>query len=152
MSSKFGQMRPLVSMAKDWVTVGKTASSLFLERFDQIHFILAGNDDIHKSLNDFEIWLDQTTRFHGNRVIMAKTVSPLFMSHNFEKVGSILVSACACVHSFVLPSVQKKIQARVLKFHIWIPRQKIAYPYFFSCLNYLPLPSYAPFKGRSAIL
>ena len=62
---------------------------------------------------------------------------------NFEKVGSILVSACPCVR----PSVRsKKIQARVLKFHIWIPRQKIAHPYFFSCPNYLPLPSYAPFK------
>ena len=31
----------------------------------------------------------------------------------------------------VCPSVQKKFKARVLKFHIWIPRQKIAYPYFF---------------------
>ena len=50
-----------------------------------------------------------------------------FYAPNFEKVGSILVSACA----FVCPSVQKKIQARVLKFHIWIPRRKIAYPYFF---------------------
>ena len=66
-----------------------------------------------------------------------------FYAPNFEKVGSILVSAC----EFVLPSVQKKIKARVLKFHIWIPRQKIAYPYFFSCPNYLPLMSYAPFKG-----
>ena len=52
MSSKFSQMRPLVSMATDRVEVGKTASSRFLERFDRIHFILAGNDDIHKSLND----------------------------------------------------------------------------------------------------
>ena len=33
MSLKFGQMRPLVSMATDRVTVGKTASSRFLERF-----------------------------------------------------------------------------------------------------------------------
>ena len=33
MGSKFGQMRPLVSMATDRVTVGKTASSRFLERF-----------------------------------------------------------------------------------------------------------------------
>ena len=51
------------------------------------------------------------------------------------------------VRPSVRPSVQKKIQARVLKFHIWIPRQKIAYRYFFSCLNYLSLLSYAPFKG-----
>ena len=52
-----------------------------------------------------------------------------------------------CVGACLCPSVQKKIQARVLKFHIWIPRQKIAYPFFFSCLNYLPLQSYSPFKG-----
>ena len=28
--------------------------------FDEIHFILAGNDDIHKSLNEFEIRRDPT--------------------------------------------------------------------------------------------
>ena len=50
MSLKFGQMRPLVSMATDRVTVGKT----------RIRFILAGNDDIYKSLNEFEIWRDPT--------------------------------------------------------------------------------------------
>ena len=55
MSSKFGQMRPLVSMATDRVIVKKTMSSLFLKHFDRIHFILAGNDDIHKSLNEFKI-------------------------------------------------------------------------------------------------
>ena len=60
MSLKFGQMRPLVSMATDRVTMGKTASSSFLNVFDRIHFILAGNDDIHKSLNEFEIRRDPT--------------------------------------------------------------------------------------------
>ena len=60
MSLKFGQMRPLVSMATDIITVGKTVLSHFLECFDRIHFILAGNDDIHKSLNEFEIWRDST--------------------------------------------------------------------------------------------
>ena len=50
---------------------------------------------------------------------------------NFEKVGSILVSACAFVRSSVRSSGQNRIQARVLKFHIWIPHQKIAYLYFF---------------------
>ena len=60
MSSKFGQMRPLVSMATDRVTVGKTMSSHFSNVFDRIHFILAGNDDIHKNLNEFEIWRDLT--------------------------------------------------------------------------------------------
>ena len=42
----------------------------------------------------------------------------------------------------VCPSVQKDFKARALKFHIWILRQKIAYPYFFSCPNYIPLLSY----------
>ena len=43
---------------------------------------------------------------------------------NFEKVGSILLSARPCVRPSDRPSVQKRINARVLKFHIWIPRQK----------------------------
>ena len=61
MSSKFGQMRPLVSMATDRVTVGKTTCHhFFLNVFDQIHFILGDNDDIHKSLNELEIWRDLT--------------------------------------------------------------------------------------------
>ena len=46
MSSKFGQIKPLVSMATDRVIVGKTASSRFLgSRFDPIHYVLAGNGD-----------------------------------------------------------------------------------------------------------
>ena len=60
MSSKFGQMRPLVSMATDSVTVGKRCHHIFSNVFDRIHFILAGNDDIHKSLNEFEIRRDPT--------------------------------------------------------------------------------------------
>ena len=60
MSWKFGQMRPLVSMATDSVTVGKTVSSHFLKCFYWIHFILAGSDDVHKNLNEFEIWRDPT--------------------------------------------------------------------------------------------
>ena len=55
MSSKFSQMRPLVSMATDRVTVGNTASSFFSNIFDWIHFLHEGNNDIHKSLNEFEI-------------------------------------------------------------------------------------------------
>ena len=60
MSSKFGQMQPLVSMAKDRVTVGKRRHHIFSNVFDLIHFILAGNDDIHKSLNEFQIRRDPT--------------------------------------------------------------------------------------------
>ena len=99
-----------------------------------------------------QIWtlkcsLDSLTLQFCRYDVSALPTPVLNYAPNFEKVGSILVSACAFVRPSVLRSIQKKIQARVLKFHIWIPRQKIAYPYFFSCLNYLPLPSYAPFKG-----
>ena len=73
--------------------------------------------------------------------------STVFMPQNFEKMGSILVSACAFVRSSVLPSFQKKVQARVLKFHIWIPRQKIAYPYFFFLSELSPLAELCPFEG-----
>ena len=71
----------------------------------------------------------------------------IFMPRTLKKWGAYcfrLVRVCVCVSSSVH---SKKIEARVLKFHIWISRQKIAYPYFFSYLNYLPLSSYAPFKG-----
>ena len=70
-----------------------------------------------------------------------------FYAPNFEKVGSILVSACAFVRLFVRSSGQNRIQARVLKFHIWNPHQKIAYPYFFSCPNLSPLAELCPFEG-----
>ena len=53
-----------------------------------------------------------------------------FNAPNFEKVGSILLSACPSVHPCVRP-FKKKFKARVLNFHIWIPCQKIAYLYFF---------------------
>ena len=47
----------------------------------------------------------------------------------------------------VRPSVHPlQIQGRVLKFHRCIPHQKITDLYFFN-LDYLPLWSYAPFKG-----
>ena len=47
----------------------------------------------------------------------------------------------------VCPSVQKKFKARVLKFHIWIPSQKIAYPYFFFLSELSPLAELCPFEG-----
>ena len=86
MSLKFSQIRLLVSMATDRVIMEKTMLPLFLGFFlsnpfyylqvmltcmraqrcchffsailEQILFILAGNDDIHKSLDEFEIWPD----------------------------------------------------------------------------------------------
>ena len=58
---KFGQIRLLVSMATDRVIMEKTVLPLFLGCFYPILFILAGNDDMHGSSEEFEIQPDLTT-------------------------------------------------------------------------------------------
>ena len=47
--------------------MGKQCCHFFLVVLDRIHFILAGNDVKHESLDGFEIWPDPTTGSHGNR-------------------------------------------------------------------------------------
>ena len=52
------RIRTLVSMATDIshrVIIGKRRRHVFSAVFDRILFILAGNDDIHKRLHEFEI-------------------------------------------------------------------------------------------------
>ena len=71
----------------------------------------------------------------------------LFMSPTLKKWGAYWFRLVRpCVRASVRPCVRpfKKNQARVLKFHIWIPGQNIAYPYFFlSKLS--PLAELCPF-------
>ena len=68
-SSNFCQSRLLtaelaaIKRLKKRIIMGKTVLPLFLG----CYFILAGNDDIHESLDEFESWPDPTTGFHGNR-------------------------------------------------------------------------------------
>ena len=45
----------------------KRCLHFFSAVLDRILFILAGNDNIHESLDEFEIRLDPNTGFHGNR-------------------------------------------------------------------------------------
>ena len=45
----------------------KQCLHFFSAVLDLILFILAGNDNIHESLDEFEIRLDPNTGFHGNR-------------------------------------------------------------------------------------
>ena len=47
--------------------MGKKLLHFFSVVLDRIHLILAGNDNIHESCDEFEIWPDPTTGFHGNR-------------------------------------------------------------------------------------
>ena len=61
MSLKFGQISPLVSMATDRVMMGKWCCHFFSAVFYPILFILAGNDDMHESSEEFEIRPDPTT-------------------------------------------------------------------------------------------
>ena len=42
---------------------GKRRHPIFLADFDQMFFILAGNEGIHKSLDALEIWVDPTTNY-----------------------------------------------------------------------------------------
>ena len=44
-----------------WLIMGKQCLHFYSAVLDQILFILAGNDNIHESLDEFEIWLDLTT-------------------------------------------------------------------------------------------
>ena len=72
MSSNFGRIRPLTTELAALERMKKipnngendviTFSPLFL-----IGSLFAGNENMHKSLNEFEIWPDVTTGFHGNR-------------------------------------------------------------------------------------
>ena len=56
-------IRTLVSMAtvnSQRVTLGKTASSNSRMFLIGTFLILAGNDDMHESMDEFEIWPDST--------------------------------------------------------------------------------------------
>ena len=55
---------------------------------------------------------------------------------------SVRASVRPCMRACVRSS--KTVHARVLKFHIWIPRGQIFDARFFSCPSYLPFWSNAP--------
>ena len=55
----------------------KQCLHFFSAVLDLILFILACNDNIHESLDGFEIYLDLTTGFHGNKKIDDFTFSRL---------------------------------------------------------------------------
>ena len=89
MSSKFGHMRPLVSMATDRVTVGNWKiwrHHVFSNVFDRIHIILAGNNDIYKSFNGSKFgevrpWTTELAALERHRLIMEKMTSSHFLRY-----------------------------------------------------------------------
>ena len=72
-----------------------------------------------------------------------------FYAPNFEKLKGILLWACLCIRLCISPF---KIYNMVSKFHRWTKHEKITDLYFFLNLDYLPLWSYAPFKGHNKII
>ena len=66
MSLKFVKIRLLVSMATDRVIMEKNGVATFSQLFFYpIHFIRAGNDDMHESSEEFEIRPDPTTELRS---------------------------------------------------------------------------------------
>ena len=68
--SKFGQIHLLTMELVALERLKKSPkpySCFFWAVLDRIHIILAGNEEVHESLDEFEIWPDPTTGFHGNR-------------------------------------------------------------------------------------
>ena len=62
MCLKFGHIKPLVSMVTDRVMTGKTGVSTFSQLFfHPFLFILAGNNDVHESSDEFKYRPDWTT-------------------------------------------------------------------------------------------
>ena len=61
MSLKFDQIQPLVSMVTDRVMMKIRCLHFFSAVFQLFLFILAGNDDMHESLDEFEFLSDWTT-------------------------------------------------------------------------------------------
>ena len=66
MSLKFGQIQPLVSIVTDRVLMEKTVSPLFSAVFHLFLFVLAGNDDMHESSDEFK-GLEPIRGFFGLR-------------------------------------------------------------------------------------
>ena len=77
----------------------------------------------------------------SHRVIMEKTVSPLFMPPTLKKWGTYWLR-------LVRMYVRIHVRDIVLKLHVWIPHVKIADAYFWFSLNYLPLSNYGPLTNK----
>ena len=93
----------------------KMTSHFFSAIFHLILFILAGNENMHKSLDEFEIRPDPTTGFHGNRYCYnlkngVATFSRLFLMGSFSYLQVMMTYTGAWMSS---------------KFGHWFPWQQI---------------------------
>ena len=63
MSSKFGRIQPRTTELATFERRRKLRHHIFSAVFDRILFILAGIEDMHKSLDEFELRPDPTTDY-----------------------------------------------------------------------------------------
>ena len=71
------------------------------------------------------------------------------MLPTLKKVGGHIASGLSVLSFIMLSCAQhnfRTMYANVLKFHLWIPHEKIGDSLFFSYPNYLPFYSYFPFN------
>ena len=67
MSSKFGEIRPWTAELAALERL-KKSHRLIMEKMTSSHFLrYFSSEDMHRSLDEFEIRPDPTTGFHGNR-------------------------------------------------------------------------------------
>ena len=73
-----------------------------------------------------------------------------FMPQTSKNLRGILLLGCACVRPSVMLfdacHILWTVHARVLKYHIWIPHGKIAYPYYFFLIRVISLSGVIPFE------
>ena len=63
-------------------------------------------------------------------------------------LGRLFVCPCICPLRFLVHSITSEpCMLGFLKFHIWIPHEKIADTSFFSYQDYAPFLSYGPLKN-----
>ena len=99
-SSKFGHIRLLTAELAALerlknphrLVMGKWRCHLFSAVLDQILFILAGNDDIHKSLDDFEIRPDPIRNHRVALEHLKINVAPILVSQLWLYMGNSQVS------------------------------------------------------------
>ena len=111
-----------------WFRVVRPSMHLFLTLFDACHILWIVLARVLK----FQIWI-----LHGKIADTHFFSCPSFLPFWIPLWKKNRMKSDAC-------HILWTVHARVLKFHIWIPHGKIANPYIFFRLIYLPFWSFAP--------
>ena len=100
-----------------------------------VHPSIRSSKTVHARVLKFHIWIPHG-KIAATRFFFLSELSPFLEFCPLEKIR---MKSDACHISWT-------VHARVLKFHIWIPHEKIADPYFFFLSALSPLGSYDSLK------